>query len=378
MTSVLFSPIRMRGVTIANRIALAPMDQFSARGGVATDWHLMHYGKFAVSGIGLVIGEVTSVTPDAGVTSGDLGLYTDDQEAALARVVRFCKEYGSAIVGIQLGHAGQKASTGVPWEGRGPILPEDGGWKTVAPSSVSVRDGWPEPEVLDKAGIERIREGFAQAARRADRAGYDLIELHGAHGYLLHQFMSPITNRRTDEYGGSLENRMRFPLEVFAAVRAAWPQDKPLGIRLSATDWIDGGWDVPDTIALARELEALGCDFLHVSSGGTSPEQRIVAGPGYQVKFSAAVKAAVNVPTITVGQIHNARQAETILMSDQADMVALGRGMLYDPHWTWHAANELEVEVPYVRQYARAHPSLHGIRGIAVAGKPPLGATKGD
>ena len=375
MGSVLFSPIRMRGVTIANRIALAPMDQFSAAGGVANDWHLMHYGKFAVSGLGLIIGEVVGVSPESPVTPGDLCLYTDEHEAALARVVAFCKEHGNAVVGVQLGHAGQKASTGVPWQGRGPLSPVEGGWTTVAPSVVPVRDGWPEPEVLDRDGLERIKQAFADSARRAHRAGYELIEIHGAHGYLLHQFLSPITNRRTDEYGGSLEARMRYPLEVFAAVRAAWPEDKPLGIRVSATDWIEGGWDILDTIAFARTVEALGCDFIHVSSGGTSPEQRIMAGPGYQVRFSAAVRDAVNMPTIAVGQINHARQAETILMSGQADMVALGRPLLYDPHWAWHAAAELGDEVPYVKQYARAHPSLQGIRGLAVAGKPPLGAT---
>ncbi len=376
MGSILFSPIRMRGVTIANRIALAPMDQFSAIGGVANDWHLMHYGKFAVSGIGLIIGEVAGVSPESPVSPGDLCLYTDQQEAALARVVAFCKEHGSAVVGIQLGHAGQKASTGLPWQGRRPIPPEDGGWTTVAPSVIAVRDGWPRPEVLDRDGLERIKEAFAGAARRAHRAGYDLVEIHAAHGYLLHQFMSPITNRRTDRYGGSLEARISYPLEVFAAVRAAWPEDKPLGVRVSATDWIEGGWDVPDTIVFARAVEALGCDFIHVSSGGISPEQRIQAGPGYQVRFAAAVRDAVTMPTIAVGQINHARQAETILISGQADMVALGRPLLYNPHWTWHAAAELGDEVSYVKQYARAHPSLQGIRGVAVAGKAPLGAAK--
>ena len=376
MSSVLFSPLRMRGVTVANRIALAPMDQFCAKGGLADDWHLMHYGKFAVSGIGLIIGEVTAVTPEAPVTPGDLGLYTDAQEAALARVVGFCKEHGSAVMGIQLGHAGQKASTEVPWRGRGPILPADGGWKTAAPSPVSVLEDWPEPEVLDRAGLARIKAAFVDSALRAERIGYDLIELHGAHGYLLHQFMSPITNHRSDEYGGTPENRIRYPLEVFEAVRRAWPDDKPLGIRVSATDWVEGGWDVPDVVGFARELEALGCDFIHVSSGGISPKQQIEPGPGYQVRFAAAVKAAVNMAVMTVGQINHARQAETILTSRQADMVALGRGMLYDPHWTWHAAAELEEDVPYVKQYARAHPSLQGIRGIAVAGKRPLLATK--
>ena len=374
MSSVLFSAIEMRGVTIPNRIALAPMDQFSATEGVAGDWHLMHYGKFSVSGTGLLIGEVTGVSPESRVTPGDLCLFTDEQEAALARIVSFCKTHGTAVPGVQLGHAGQKASSSTPQHGRGPLSPEQGGWTTVAPSAVAVREDWPEPEELDQAGMDKIKADFVQATMRAHRVGYELIEIHGAHGYLLHQFMSPITNQRTDAYGGSLENRIRFPLELFEAVRAAWPQDKPLGIRLSAMDWIEGGWDVPDTIVLARALEDLGCDFIHVSSGGTSPKQKITAGPGYQVGFSAAVKAAVNIPTITVGQVNEARQAETILRSGQADMVALGRSLLYDPHWAMRAAFELGDSIPYAFQYQRAHPSLWGIKGIAVAGAKPAKA----
>jgi len=369
---MLFSPIHMRGVTVPNRAVLAPMDQFSAENGSADEWHLMHYGKFAAAGLGMMITEVTGVSPEARITPGDLGLYSDENERALARVRSFCRRHGKAVFGVQLGHAGQKASTGTPWEGRGPVLADAGGWRPVAPSAVTVADGWPEPEVLDGNGLRKIKDDFARAARRADRIGFDFIEIHGAHGYLLHQFMSPVTNRRSDDYGGALENRIRFPLEVFAAVRAAWPADKPIGIRVSATDWIENGWDVADTVVFAKAVEDLGCDYIHVSSGGISREQKIVAGLGYQVGFAAAIKAAVKMAVIAVGQIHHAYQAESILRSGQADMVALGRALLYDPHWVWHAATDLGEEATYPPQYERGHPSKWGLDGLAVAGKSPL------
>ena len=372
MGSLLFSPLRMRGITIPNRTVLAPMDQFSADDGSASEWHLMHYGKFSVASLGMMITEVTGVSPEARITPRDLGLYSDENERSLARIQAFCRQYGRVVFGVQLGHAGQKASTGTPWQGRGPVLAGAGGWRAVAPSKVTVADGWPEPEVLDGKGLRKIKEDFVEAARRADRIGFDFIEIHGAHGYLLHQFMSPITNRRSDDYGGSLENRMRFPLEVFSAVRQAWPADKPMGIRVSATDWIENGWDVADTVAFAKAVEDIGCDYIHVSSGGISREQKIVAGLGYQVGFAAAIKEVVKMSVITVGQIHHAYQAESILRSGQADMVALGRSLLYDPHWVWHAATDLGEEATYPPQYERGHPSKWGLAGLAVAGKSSL------
>ncbi len=368
---MLFSPIQMRGTTFPNRAVLAPMDQFSAVNGSADEWHLMHYGKFAVAGLGMMITEVTGVSPEARITPADLGLYSDENERALAQVRAFCRKHGKAPFGVQLGHAGQKASTGTPWQGRGPVLAEDGGWRPVAPSETTVAEGWPVPEVLDDSGLRKIKNDFLEAAQRADRIGFDFIEIHGAHGYLLHQFLSPITNGRTDDYGGSLESRMRFPLEVFAAVREVWPADKPIGIRISATDWIDGGWDLPEAVLFAKAVEDLGCDYIHVSSGGISREQKIVAGLGYQVGFAAAIKSAVAMPVIAVGQIHHAYQAESILRSGQADMVALGRALLYDPHWVWHAAHDLGEEASYPPQYERGHPSKWGLAGLAVAGKKP-------
>lgn len=361
MDSVLFSPFRLRGLTLRNRVIVAPMCQYSAIDGTASDWHLMHMGQFAVSGSGLFITEATAVSPEGRISDRCLGLYSDDNERALARVVAFCKEWGNTPIGIQLAHAGRKASSSAPGTGLppGPLGPS--GWPTVAPSSVPFAAGWPAPQALDAAGLDRIRQAFVEAARRAARVGLDLIELHAAHGYLLHQFLSPISNRRTDAYGGSLDNRMRFPLEVFEAVRAVWPADRPLGVRVSATDWVDGGWTVDETVALARTLKARDCDFIHVSSGGTSMEATIPGGPGYQVPFAARIRRESGLAVIAVGLIAEARQAETIVRTEQADLVALARAMLFDPHWTWRAAAELGAEATYPYQYARAHPSFRGL-----------------
>ncbi len=367
MASMLFSPIELGGVTLANRIVVSPMCQYSADDGSATDWHLMHLGHLALSGSGLMFAEAAAVLPEGRITPGCLGLYSDDNEQALARVVRFCREYGNVKLGFQLAHAGRKGSTVAPWEGGAPVPEGDGAWTTVGPSAVGFGN-WPPPEGLDDAGLERVREGFAEATRRAHRIGFEVIEIHAAHGYLLHQFLSPLANRRTDAYGGSLENRMRFPLEVFDAVRAAWPADKPVGVRISATDWIDGGWDMDGSIALGRALADAGCDFIDVSSGGLAPEQEIVAGPGYQVAFAARIKAATGLTTIAVGMINQALQAENIVRTGQADMVALARGMLYDPRWTWHAAETLGETAAFPRQYARSHRSL---QGLPVPGNPP-------
>lgn len=368
MSVILFAPLTLRGLTLANRIVVEPMTQFSADDGTPGDWHLMHLGQFAVSGAGLVFTESTYVAPEARNTPMCLSLYSDEQEYALGRIKRFFDAYGTARLGVQLCHAGRRASAREPWLGGGPRLPADGGCETWAPSPIPVSAGWPLPREVDSDEMGRIRHAFVAAARRALRAGADVIELHCAHGYLLHQFLSPLSNRRSDRYGGGLERRMRFPLEVFEALRSEWPQDKPMGVRVSATDWVEGGWDVHQTIEFARALESRGCDFVDVSSGGLSTAQRIVVGPGYQTPFAAAIKAAVNMKVIAVGRITDPHQAEGILRDGQADMIGLARGMLYDPRWPWHAAHALGVNLAYPRQYERAHPSRSTTAGINAPG----------
>ncbi|RME96506.1 MAG: oxidoreductase, partial [Alphaproteobacteria bacterium] len=282
--------------------------------------------------------------------------------------VRFYRDYGAAKIGLQLAHAGRKASAAVPWRGGAALKAEEGAWQTCAPSALPYGPGWHTPVALDEDGLARIRAAFVQATKRALRLDFDALEIHSAHGYLLHQFLSPVSNQRDDAYGGSLENRMRFPLEVFEAVRAAWPEDRPLGVRFSATDWIDGGWDLESSLAYCEALKARGCDFFDVSSGGLAPAQRIISAPGYQTGFAAAVKAATGVTTIAVGRITEAHQAETILVTGQADMVALARGMLYDPRWAWHAAAALGDNAAFPPQYQRCHPSL---QGEPIPGNPP-------
>ena len=287
--SHLFTPGKMRDLELSNRIVIAPMCQYSAHDGVVGDWHLMHLGSLAVGGAGLLMAEATGVEAAGRISVGCPGLHTDEQQAAWSRIVRFCTDHGNVPVGIQLSHAGRKGSTAAPWNGGTPLAAGDAErWQTVAPSAVPYGDGWPEPLALDEAGLSRLIDAFAASARRADAAGFALVELHAAHGYLLHQFLSPITNQRGDQWGGSLENRMRFPLAVFDAVRAVWPDGKPLGVRISATDWIDGGWDIDQSIVFAQALEARGCDFIDVSSGGVAPAQAIKAGPGYQVFLAEA------------------------------------------------------------------------------------------
>lgn len=368
MASCLFQPIELRGLTLPNRIFVAPMTQFSAPAGVAGDWHFVHLGQFALSGVALILTESCYVAAAARNATSCLSIYSDEQERAIGRVAGFIRANGNGAFGVQLCHAGRKASARAPWEGGGPRPVADGGYQAVAPSAIPISNSWPTPRPLSTEDVQDVVGLFAAAAARADRAGADLIELHGAHGYLLHQFMSPLANQRNDRYGGALENRMRMPLEVFEAVRAAFPADKPIGMRLSATDWAVGGWDVADTIRLCRELEALGCDYVHISSGGLAPDQQIVAGPGYQVGFASAVKAAVRIPVVAVGQISEPLQAESILRSGQADMVALARAMLFDPHWVWRAAHELGEETFYPQQYLRGHPSKWGGKGMPVLG----------
>lgn len=357
--SALFSPARLNGLDLPNRIVVSPMCQYSAEDGSASDWHMMHLGMLSNSGAGLLIIEATGVEPAGRITPGCLGLYSDENEQALKRVVDACRKYGSAKIGIQLGHAGRKASTNPPWQGTPPGGPlKEGAWQTKAPSAIPFNEGWHVPKALTSQEIEELIEAFAAAARRADRIGLDLIELHGAHGYLINEFLSPLTNRREDEWGGSLENRMRFPLEVFKAVRAVWPQPKPLGIRISAVEWVDGGWTIEDSIELAKRLKDLGCDYIDVSSGGNNPNARIPIGPGYQVPFAEQIKKAVGIPVMTVGMITEAQQAESIIAEGKADFVAIARAFLDNPHWAWHAAYKLGAEPMLPNQYLRVGPRV--------------------
>ncbi len=357
--TALFSPFTLRGVTLPNRIVISPMCQYSAERGEATDWHMIHLGHLALSGAGLLCIEATAVEPDGRITHGDLGLWDDVTEAALKPVLAAIRKHSPIRVAMQLSHAGRKASSAAPWEG-GQLVPvADGGWLPHGPSAVPHKDGETPPLALDAAGLNRIREAFAASARRAARLGIDAIEVHAAHGYLLHQFLSPLANRRTDEYGGSRENLMRFPLEIFEIVRAAFPEDRPVGVRVSATDWVEGGWELDDTIAFAHELKRRGCDWIDVSSGGVSPLQKIPLSPGYQVPFAQAVKRAVGMPTIAVGLINEPAHANRLIEADDADLVAMARAMLYDPRWPWHAAAELGAQVTAPPQYWRSQPREH-------------------
>jgi 2,4-dienoyl-CoA reductase-like NADH-dependent reductase (Old Yellow Enzyme family) len=360
----LFEPITLRGLTLPNRIMVSPMCQYSAVDGSATDWHVAHLGSLALSGAGLLCLEATAVTAEGRITPGDLGLYSDDNEQALARVVGTLRAAAPIKLAIQLGHAGRKASSHAPWDG-GKLVPiGQGGWPPAAPSAVPHADGESAPRAFALDELPRLREAFGNAARRAARLGFDAIELHCAHGYLLHQFLSPVSNRRDDAYGGSLANRMRFPLEAFDAVRAAFPADRPVGVRVSATDWLEGSapesWTVESTVEFGRALKERGCDWLDVSSGGISPRQKIMPGPGYQVPFAEIVRTETGLPTIAVGLITEPRQAEAILEAGRADMVALARAFLYDPRWPWHAAAALGGQVDGPRQYWRSLPREAG------------------
>jgi 2,4-dienoyl-CoA reductase (NADPH2) len=355
--SALFAPIALREVTLANRIMVSPMCQYSAEAGCATDWHLVHWGQLLMSNAGMFAIEATAVTAEGRITHGDLGLYDDATEAALAdRLHRARHLVPATRVTIQLAHAGRKASSRVPWEGGTLVTLQEGGWKPVAPSAVPIRPEEAPPRELDRAGMAAVREAFAVAARRAGRIGIDAIELHMAHGYLLHEFLSPIANHRNDEYGGSFDHRVRFPLEVFDAVRAAWPDSKPLGVRISSTDWVDGGWTLDESIELSRRLVARGCDWIDCSSGGVSPAQKIPLAPGYQVPFAREIKRATGATTIAVGLITDPAQAETIVSGGDADLVCMARAFLWDPRWPWHAAAQLGGKVTAPPQYWRSVP----------------------
>ena len=355
--SHLFSPWMLGPLKLENRIVVAPMCQYSAINGNAQDWHTIHLGNMALSGAGMLVIEATAVSPEGRITPGDLGLYSDANETALKRVLDAVTKYADLPIAIQLAHAGRKASSRAPWDGGAQILPnEPDGWKVVAPSPLPHAPGEDLPITLDDAGLAKVREDFASSARRSVALGFRGIEVHMAHGYLLHQFLSPIANQRTDAYGASVENRMRFPLEVFDAVRAAVPEDIPVWVRVSGTDWVEGGWGIDDTVALGNNLKNRGCAAIHVSSGGVSPKQTIPLSDGYQVPLAARVKEEAGLPTIAVGLITEPEHAETILKNGDADAIALARGMLYDPRWPWHAAAELGAQVDAPHQYWRSQP----------------------
>ncbi len=357
--SLLFSPLQLSsprgGLALANRIVIAPMCQYSAVNGEANDWHLTHWASLLNSGAGMLTLEATAVTADGRITPGCLGLWDAHTEAALAdRLARARRLAPAMPVCIQLGHAGRKASSAVPWQGGQQLSAAQGGWLAQAPSALPIKPDEAAPEALDQAGMARVRDAFVAAAQRANAMGIDAVELHGAHGYLLHQFLSPLANQRADAHGGSFDNRVRFPLEVFAAVRAAF--SGVLGVRISATDWVDGGWDVEQSSELASRLKALGCDFIHVSSGGVSPQQKIALGPAYQVPFARQIKQRSGLTTFTVGLITEPRQAEDILQAGDADLIALARAMLYKPRWPWEAAAALGGQVTASPQYWRSLP----------------------
>ena len=353
--SRLFSPIKLRDLELANRVVVAPMCQYSADNGSMTDWHMMHLGTLANSGAGLVIVEATGVEPEGRITHGCTALSTDANEASMKRVVDACRKWGNAKIGIQLAHAGRKASVSKPWEGGASL--KTNAWTTKSASARPFDPAWHTPKSISLDEIEKLKDAFFQATIRADRAGFDLVEIHGAHGYLMNQFLSPISNTRTDKYGGSLENRIRLPLELFSVVREAWPASKPIGYRVSAVEWVDGGITIGDTIAFAKALKQLGCDFIDVSSGGNAVNQKIELKPGYQVAFAEAVRKAVpGLVVMAVGLIAEAEQAEAIVASGQADMVALARGFMDDPLWARHAAWRLGVDPVMAPQHARVTP----------------------
>jgi len=358
--SRLFTPFRVAGLELRNRIVIAPMCQYSADEGRATDWHVIHLGHLALSGAALLTIEATAVLPEGRISSRDLGLWSDDTERALGHILESVRRWSNMPVGIQLAHAGRKASSRVPWEGGAQIPPSaPGGWQAAAPSPIPFAEGQHPPVELDRQGLAQIRGAFGVAARRAARLGLDAVQIHGAHGYLLHEFLSPLSNHRQDEYGGSLENRMRFPLEVFDAVRAAVPAERPVSMRVSGTDWAPGGWDIEQTIAFAGALQAHGCSAIHVSSGGLTPAQQIPIGPSYQVPLARAVKAATHLPVIAVGLITDFDQAEAIVGTGDADFVAIARAILYNPRWPWHAAAHLGANVNAPNQYLRSQPTRY-------------------
>ena len=350
--SRLFTPITFRDLTIRNRVFVSPMCQYSSDDGMPTDWHLVHLGSRAVGGAALVIVEATAVSPEGRISPFDSGIWSPRHGQAFRRITKFMKEHG-AVPGVQLAHAGRKASTKRPWEGDGAVAPGEGGWQTIAPSPMAFKDNYPVPREMTRDDIRMVVRQFRDAARTSLDAGFEVIEIHGAHGYLIHEFLSPLSNHRQDQYGGSLENRMRFALEVTAVVRAVWPAKWPVLFRVSATDWADGGWDVPQSLELVQRLKSLGVDLIDCSSGGLVPAAKIPVGPGYQVVFAETIRRDAGIATGAVGMITEPRQAEVIVASGKADAVLMARELLRNPYWPLHAAEELGDDIPWPVQYGR-------------------------
>jgi 2,4-dienoyl-CoA reductase-like NADH-dependent reductase (Old Yellow Enzyme family) len=355
--SNLFSPIKLRGLTLDNRIVLSPMCQYAAEDGRASDWHIAHLGTYALTNLGLAITEATAVEPKGRISPWCLGLYSDAHQEAFARILKFYRDYGTTKFGIQLAHAGRKSSVLPSFMIRKAVPVADGGWIPMSPSYYE-DDVHTHPKTMDRNDIEQVKLDWRDATRRAAEIGVDLTELHFAHGYLVNQFLSPVINTRNDEYGGSRENRMRLALEIFDLCRAAFPKEKPIGVRISATDWVEGGWSIEDSVTLANELRARGCDYVCTSSGGVSLKQKIPAGPLYQLPLADAVRRGAGIATMAVGQITEPNQAEAILAEGKADMVALGRRLMFDPHWAWKAATEFGVFLKYPARYRNANPRI--------------------
>ncbi len=354
MAVLLFEPLKLRDVTLRNRIIVSPMCEYSSTDGFANDWHLVHLGSRAVGGAGAVLTEATAVTADGRISAADLGIYDDRHVEMLTRIFHFVEAHG-AVPGMQLAHAGRKASTSEPWKGGTPVAVADGGWTPIwAPSAVAFRDGWQVPREMTEADIHGVVEAFATATRRLAAAGGRIAEIHAAHGYLLHEFLSPLSNQRTDRYGGSFENRTRIVREVVDAVRGAWPERLPLFVRISSTDWVDGGWTIEDSIALARQVKDRGVDLVDCSTGGNAAHAKIPIGPGYQVPFAERVRRDAGIPTGAVGLITEPAQAEEILQRGQADAIIIARQLLRDPYFPLHAAQALGVTPPVPNQYLRA------------------------
>ncbi len=350
--SLLFQPYPLKSITLPNRIVLSPMCQYSSEDGFANDWHFAHLGSRATGGTGLLLTEAAAVSPEGRISPNDLGIWKDEHIAPLKRINDFIESQGS-VGGIQLAHAGRKGSTAVHWKGKGGLAPEQGGWTVVGPTTTPFKEGDPVPEALDAGGIEKVKSDFAQAARRSKEAGFKVVEIHAAHGYLLHQFYSPLSNTRTDAYGGDFEGRIRLLMEVVAAVQSEWSAALPLFVRLSATDWMPDGWSPEDSVRLAGELKRAGVDLIDCSSGGNIPKADIPVGPGYQVPISAQIRRGAEIPTGAVGLITEPAQAEAILTAGKADLIFLGRILLREPYFPLHAARELGEEIPWPVQYER-------------------------
>ncbi len=353
--ALLFDPLPIRGITLPNRIAVSPMCQYSSKDGFANDWHLVNLGSRAVGGAGLVFTEATAVSPEGRITGDDLGIWNDAHIEFLGRIVNFLKSQGS-VPGMQLAHAGRKGSTQKPWVGSSKLSPEEGAWVPVAPSARAFSADYPMPQALSKEGIRGVVEAFANAARRALAAGFQVIEIHAAHGYLIHEFCSPLSNERTDEYGGSFENRTRLAREVVSAVRKQWPEQLPLFIRISATDWKEGGWDLDQSVELIKQLKPLGVDLVDCSSAGLVPDQKIVVGPCFQVPFAERIRRDTGILTGTVGLIDTKEQVAEILAKNRADLVLMAREFLREPYWPLRAARQLGHKIPWPKQYLRAAP----------------------